>query len=161
MRLPWLVLVLATACANDDRRTELTEEALNDPATRREVFEITLRALDDNPRYADELFEMAWRHPALDRLLRNTAESVEAGEMAERVARQLVRHPPGLRRVIIEAFTAAQDRPDAQLALVSALESEVQATRAYLAEHPEKDAAVRETLCRTRQQETTMQTSRR
>lgn len=142
-----LSVALAASCTTK-QKAEITDEAMKDPERRREILEATLRVLDANPEYTDEMFQLARRHKAFDRLLGNTAASVKDPELAQRVARQLVAYPDGLRTVMAETLEAAQNKPDAQLAIVEAMERRADIAAAYLVEHPKQLAEVSKALVR-------------
>ncbi|MDB4962235.1 MAG: hypothetical protein JWP01_2234 [Myxococcales bacterium] len=137
-----LAVALTLSCSTKSK-AEVTESAMGDRQRRLEIMEATLRVLDQHPDYVDEFFVLALRHhPTLDRFLANTAVAVADKDRAERVARHLVMHPPGLRRVMIETLDAARNRPAAQAAIVDAIQARAEIAADFLVDHPEQLATV-------------------
>jgi hypothetical protein len=147
MRILYVVFFMLAAACSTSSKAEITDKAMADDERRQEILEATLRVLDDNPAYVDELFKKTLRHPrTLDRFLANTARGLSDRELAERVGAHLTQHPNGLRRVMIETLDAAQKRPDAQLAIVDAMEARAKIAAKYLVDQPEKLATVSEAI---------------
>lgn len=141
-----VLLVLLFACSTSSK-AQITEKAVADTERRHELFEATLRVLDEHPEYVDELFAQTLKHPrTLDRFLENTARTLPDREFAERVSAHLVAHPPGLRRVMIDTLDAARRKPAAQRAIVDAVEERAQIAARYLVKQPEKLATVTEAI---------------
>jgi hypothetical protein len=135
--------VLGIAGCTTHGKAEITEAAFEDGARRVEILEATLRVLDAQPRYVDELFQLALRHPrTFERLLANTAGGLADRDLAELVARQLVAHPRGLERVMIETLDAAKTKPKAQAAIVGAIQERAAVAADFLVERPEQLAIV-------------------
>ena len=119
----WLVIaLLATACRTN--QNAIAHEPLYaDPGQRAELFEATLRMLDEHPDYVDELARLTLRHPkTLQRQFEATARALDDDDVARLYARALVAHPRGLERLTIETFDAAQDDASAQRAIVDAVQ---------------------------------------
>jgi hypothetical protein len=115
-----LALVLGGCSAGAQKPAIAT--ALDDPGRRQESFEATLRVLDENPQYVDELFQASLKHPAtLDRLLRNTARELERDEFARFTAKRLVAEPKGLQQILIATLDDASDDPAALRAAANAM----------------------------------------
>jgi hypothetical protein len=131
-----IVLLLVVASCLPEAGNELSYD---DPARRKELLEITLRALDEHPELVDELFRASLLRPAtLDRLFASTARSLGDGDLARRMALELVAHPSGLRRVMIETFDAARSSTEARRALSDAIELRADMTVELLAGQPEQ-----------------------
>jgi hypothetical protein len=138
-----LLLMTLAGCSAGAQKPAIAS-ALDDSEMRRESFEATLRVLDENPEYVDELFAAARRHPAtLDRLLRNTSRELEQDEFARFTAQRLVTRPEGLKRTLIAVLDEASDDPAALRAV-----SEVMVERPQLAAIVvvQSDASLRGTL---------------
>lgn len=115
-----LALVLGGCSAGAQKPAIAT--ALDDAGRRQESFEATLRVLDENPEYVDELFQASLKHPAtLDRLLRNTARELERDEFARFTAKRLVAEPKGLQQILIATLDDASDDPAALRAASNAM----------------------------------------
>ena len=141
------VLALALAACSTSSKAEITDKAMADTERRQEILEATLRVLDENPAYVDELFQKTLRHPrTLERFLANTARGLADKKLAERVSAHLVAHPKGLRQTMIETLDAAQKHPDAQLAIVDAMEARAKIAAKFLVAQPEKLAHVSEAI---------------
>jgi len=120
-------------------KDDVAEAEMDDQGDRLEMMETTLRVLDENPEYVDELFRLTLQHkPTLDRFLANMVVAIEDPERAARVARHLVTSPRGLRRVVIETLDAARWSPGAQYAIVDALEERAKIAAAFLVDQPAK-----------------------
>lgn len=129
---------LALGCSLQTK-DEVAEAEMDEQDRRLEIMETTLRVLDENPEYVDELFKLTLRHkPTLDRFLANMVVAVEDPERAARVARHLVTYPRGLRRVVIETLDAARWSPGAQHAIVDALEDRAKTAAEFLVDQPAK-----------------------
>jgi hypothetical protein len=92
---------------------------------------------------------MSRSHPrTLNRLFANTARAMADPEFSDRVANHLVAHPRGLERVMIETLDAAKNKPDAQQAIVSAMEARSQLAARFLVDRPRQLATVSESIVR-------------
>ncbi len=121
MRALIAVVALSLSCSTK-QKAEVSEATLQDRGRRTEMLEATLRVLDDNPAYVDQLFLLTLEHPkTLDRLLGNFTATLHDEALARRTARHLANHPRGLRLVIVETLDAAERKPEAREALVTAL----------------------------------------
>lgn len=119
----WLLIaLLATACRT--KQTTIANERLyDDPGQRAELFEATLRMLDEHPDYIDELTRLTLRHPkTLQRQFEATARALADDDVARLNAQALVANPRGLERLTIETFDAAKDKAPAQRAIVDAVQ---------------------------------------
>jgi hypothetical protein len=125
-------------------KTEVTDTAFDNPETRREMLEATLRVMDAHPEYVDELFELSLAHPkTLDRLFSDTAERMGTDEkLAKRQAERLTAHPRGMNRVMVATMDMLPDRPKAQAALVDAMEERAPIAAAVLVRRPDQLATV-------------------
>jgi hypothetical protein len=145
-RLP-IALVLALVACSARQKAGVTETAFENDKQRSEMIEATLRVMDAHPEYVDELFRMSRTHPRTQsRLFSNTAAAVADPDFAQRVARHLVAYPRGLERIMIETLDAARGKPDAQRAIVDAIEGRADVAAAYLVEHPRELATVSEAI---------------
>lgn len=121
----WLITLLLmttlVGCSAGAQKPAIAS-ALDDRDMRRESFEATLRVLDENPEYVDDLFAAARRHPkTLDRFLHNTARELARDEFARFTAQRLVAHPEGLKRTLIAGLDEASDDPAALKAMSEAM----------------------------------------
>lgn len=140
----WVCLAMLSCGCTAGSQKPAIETVLDEPQRRHESFEATLRVLDENPAYVDELFQLALRHPAtLDRLLRVTARELERDEFARFAAKRLVQDPKGLKQTLIATLDEASDDPPALRAA-----SEAMAARPQLAAMVvvQSDASIRNTL---------------
>jgi hypothetical protein len=143
------VVVLALAACSAQQKAEVTETTFKNDQQRNEMLEATLRVMDAHPEYVDELFRLSRSHPrTLDRLFANTARAMADPEFSDRVANHLVAHPRGLERVMIETLDAAKDKPDAQQAIVSAMEARSRVAARFLVDRPRQLATVSEAIVR-------------
>jgi hypothetical protein len=119
--------------------------ALRDDTQRKAALEATLRVLDENPQYVDELFQLTLQHPrTLDRFLKNTAKGLEQDELARRTAARLVEEPGGLQRILIATLDEASDQPVALAAVSRAINERPQiAAMALLQVEPTVHATLR------------------
>ncbi len=141
------VLTVVVAGCSTNAKKEITEAAMDDRGRRLEIMEATLRVLDENPRYVDEFFSLAMRHPrALDEFVAETAARLDDQALAERTARHLAAHPASLRRIMIETLDAAQRRPRARAAIADAIEARAHLAAGLLVDHPEQLAVVSEAI---------------
>jgi len=96
--------------------------ALDADGSRAEYFEATLRVLDENPAYVDELFRQARKHPrTLERFLASAAANLHEEELARMTARSLAKSPAAMRQVIIQTMDAVKNDRAARLALARAM----------------------------------------
>lgn len=121
---------IATALKNDEMRAE--------------AFEATLRALDENPPYVDELFAAALRHPVtLDRFLRATARELARDEFARFTAERLAAQPAGLKQVLIATLDEVSGDPAALKAASEAMTARPQVAAIVIVQ---SDASIRANL---------------
>jgi CRP-like cAMP-binding protein len=114
---------------NINTQKAVLEEVVDNPSARRELFEATLRMLDEHPEYVDELFAQLLEHPpALNRFLAINASGLDDPQYASLMARHLVRHPEPLTEILIQALLAAKDKPESQRAMALAMERQPQLT---------------------------------
>jgi hypothetical protein len=139
----WLVTVALLACSTGQKQA-VVEKAVAPEDERRELFEATLRVLDEHPEYVDEFFELAVsKHPeTLGRFVEDTAARLEDRALAERTAAALVRHPAGLERILASTLDAAAARPEARRAIASAIASRPERAARVLVEEPRAAASV-------------------
>jgi hypothetical protein len=105
---------------------------------RAEALEATLRVMDENPEYVDELFALAARHPAtLERFLQNHARNLTRDELARMTAKHLAAHPPGLKHVMIKNLDEISDDPAAMQAVAEAMLERPQVSAMVIAQKPE------------------------
>jgi hypothetical protein len=96
--------------------------AARDEGRRRELFEATLRALDEKPEYVDEFFALALEHPrTVDRFVENNAAHLHEPPLAAMTAEALVRYPAGLREVQVQTLDAARDKVAARRAIAQSI----------------------------------------
>jgi hypothetical protein len=130
-------LAAVVACTVGQKRAAVGV-ATDDAGTRREMFEATLRLLDENPTYVDEFFQLARAHPAtLGRFLRNNARALDERWLAEATAEELVRAPAGLRQVMVATVDASADHPDARAALLGSMRDRAPALAELLLSDPD------------------------
>lgn len=130
-RLPCLMTTLALVACRPNVNTQkaVLEEVVDNPSARRELFEATLRMLDEHPEYVDELFAQLLEHPpALNRFLAINASGLDDPQYAALMARHLVRHPEPLTEILIQALLAAKDKPESQRAMARAMERQPELT---------------------------------
>jgi hypothetical protein len=140
---------LALPACSARQKAEITETTFESDKQRREMLEATLRVMDEHPDYVDELFRLSHSHPRTqDRLLANTARAVADREFAERVAAHLVAHPKGLRQIMMATLDAAKPKPEAQQAIVDAMEGRARVAARFLVDHPRELATVSEAIVR-------------
>jgi hypothetical protein len=132
-----LLCILVLGCSTK-QKAEITEEALSDPGRRHEIFESTLRALDEHPDYVDEFFNMALKHRTMDSFLESTTRGLTDRAFARRVGEHLAAHPPGLKVIMIETLEASRPKPAAHTAIVDAVAQEADITASFLLEKPEQ-----------------------
>lgn len=119
----WLVVALAVTACRPKPNAMVNEPLYDNPGHRAELFEATLRMLDEHPDYVDELTRLTLRHPkTLQRQFEATARYLADDDVARLHARALVANPRGLERLTIETFDAAEDNPSAQRAIVDAVQ---------------------------------------
>ena len=124
-------------CSVSSKQTVM-ETALDDHDRRQEMFEATLRVLDENPKYVDEFFALAQKHPdTLDRFLANAAKGLAEDRLARMNAKHLVQHPASLRQVMITTLDAASDKPDALRAIAESIAARPQVSSMAIAGRPE------------------------
>ena len=115
--------------------------AMNNPKTRRESLEATLRVTDEHPEYVDELFALTLQHPkTLDRFLSNAATHLEEEQLSRLTAKHLSEHPASLRQVMIASLDASSDKPPSLDGISQAMQQRPQLAAIALIQ---RDAAVR------------------
>jgi hypothetical protein len=144
MRILICVVAAALSGCTAHGKAEVTDKAFENPETRREMLEGTLRVLDDHPEYVDEMFELSLKHPkTFDRLLSDTAARTDTDEdVAQRQAERITAHPRGMQRVMVNAFDLLPKRPKAQQALVNSVEARAPVAAAALVKRPDQLATV-------------------
>jgi hypothetical protein len=137
------LVVLLLGCSAGAQKPAISS-ALDDDGVRRDAFEATLRVLDENPTYVDELFAATLRHPkTLDRFLRATARELQRDEFARVVAVRLTAEPAGLKQVFIANLDEASDDPTALRAMSDAMAERPQLSAIVVVQ---SDASLRGTL---------------
>lgn len=140
---------LALSACTTGQKAEIAETTFESDKQRRELLEATLRVMDEHPDYVDELFRMSRSHPRTqNRLFANTARAMANPEFSERVAAHLVAHPRGLERIMMATLDAARDKPEAQQAIVDAMERRARVAARILVDHPDELATVSEAIVR-------------
>src|SRR5205823_4406550 len=106
-------------------------------ASRKSTFEATLRVLDENPTYVDELFAQAMRHPrTLDRFVADTSARLDEPELSNLTARHLAEQPAALEQILVATQEAAQSEPKAQAAIARAIERRAKLGAAAISKRP-------------------------
>jgi hypothetical protein len=136
--------VAASLGCGTSTKQALLETAFNKEGRRKDYFEATLRVLDENPKYVDEFYTLAQKHPGtLDRFLVNAAQGLSDERIAAMTAKHLAENPESLRKVLETTLEAAKDKPDARKAIAAAIRSKAALATSVIADDPE---AVRATL---------------
>ncbi len=121
-----LLLLPLAGCIHStgvEPRRFFMDKAMKNEVERRELFEATLRVLDENPEYVDQLFRLMLEHrSSLNRFLAINSSGLDDPQYAGLMARHLVRHPAPLTEVMIQVLEAAKDNPEAQRAMALAME---------------------------------------
>ena len=134
MRSLVLLLVVLGACSTTQKKAIL-DTAFADHGRRQEYFEATLRVLDQNPKYVDEFFAKARRHPkTLDRFVSVTAGSLHDETLATTTAHHLADHPRSIAPVVEALIDAVANAPVARQELMFALRHRAQTIAHYLEE---------------------------
>lgn len=136
---PWLAALvsLSIACSAGTQKPALDTVMKNDEQ-RKETLEATLRVMDENPEYVDELFALAVRHPAtLERFLENHARNLTNDELARMTAKRLAAHPDGLKHVMLKNLDEISDDPAAMQAVAEAMLERPQVSAMVIAHKPE------------------------
>jgi hypothetical protein len=141
-----LLTAFAAVCGCSTSQKEgLIDTALDDPGRRKESFEATLRVLDENPEYTDELFALARNHPqTLDRFLANATTDMKDVKLARLTADHLVQHPDSLHQILISTLDAAQGRPESRQAIARAIEDRATHAAGVISDRPSAVDAVLE-----------------
>lgn len=115
-------LALLLACTIGQKRAAIEKTTEGKPGTRHDLFEATLRVLDDHPEFVDEFFQLARKHPlTLDRFLDDTAAALDEPGLAKKTAAALAAHPAALKQILERTLDAAKDHPKAQDAIAAAM----------------------------------------
>lgn len=140
------IAALAAACSvgcTVGAKQDLVDTALEADDARAEYLEATLRVLDKNPAYVDELFGLAMKHPrTLDRFLANAGARLDDEELARMTAKHIATNPEGLRVILEQTLEAAKDDPAARAAIAQA----IAARRAIATDIITDDARVAEAI---------------
>lgn len=117
--------VLATLACTTPQKKEVVESAAEvSDEQRMSTFRATVRVLDDNPEYVDELYSIVREHPkTLYRFFVNAAPDLHSPPIAESLGDLLSRHPQGLEAVFGSTVEASQDEPAARQAIARVVES--------------------------------------
>ncbi len=137
------IAVVATAvavlagCTVGQKKTAV-EAATASDEQRRQLFEATLRALDEKPEYVDEFFALALKHrPTLHRFVQDTAGELHEEWLARMTARELADAPPSLRQIMVETLAASAGKPKALDAISAAIGTHPATVARALAARPE------------------------
>lgn len=137
-----LALSVGLAGCSIGQKQRVLETAFDGDGSRREYFEATLRVLDENPEYVDELFALASGHPkTMDRLVANTARELADERLARMTARHLVANPASLKQVLVQALDAARPDAKARMAIATAIEERSEIATDVIADRPSAVAA--------------------
>lgn len=129
--------VMLGACASAGIDHAVIGTALENNATRRGMFEATLRTLDEHPAYVDEFFVAARRHPlTLQRFTEDEARELYAPDLAQPTATSLAQHPESLRVVLISTIDASRNRPTARAAIARAIDERAHVASSIIADRP-------------------------
>lgn len=121
-----LAVSIVLACSASSQKPAVDAAMANDDL-RRESLEATLRVLDQNPEYVDELFALTLQHPkTLDRFLQNTGRELANDALSRRTARHLADNPAGLRQILIATLDEVSDEPPALMAVAEAMKERPQ-----------------------------------
>jgi hypothetical protein len=132
------IFTLASVACSAGTQKPALETAMKNDEQRAESLEATLRVMDENPEYVDELFALAVRHPAtLERFLENHARNLKDDELAKMTAKHLAAHPPGLKHVMIKNLDEISDDPAAMQAVAEAMLERPQVSAMVIAQKPE------------------------
>jgi transcription termination factor NusB len=132
-----IALTLSSACSAGTQKPAI-ETVMKNDEQRAEALEATLRVMDENPEYVDELFALALRHPAtLERFLENHARNLTQDELARMTAEHLAAHPPGLKHVMIKNLDEISDDPAAMQAVAEAMLERSHVSAMVIAQKPE------------------------
>lgn len=135
--------VVLLGCSAGAQKPALDAALANDEM-RAETFEATLRALDENPAYVDELFAASLRHRiTLDRFLRATARELARDEFARFTAERLAAEPAGLKQVLIATLDEASGDAAALKAASEAMAARPQVSAIIVVQ---SDASIRGNL---------------
>jgi hypothetical protein len=139
--------MLVLACTVGQKK-QLVEKATDDAGRRREMFEATLRLLDEKPEYVDEFFQLARKHDrTLNRFTADFSRGLADPALARMVARHLVQAPPGLHQVLVATIDAAEG-PQAKRAMTSAMQARSEKVAAIMATDPGAAAEVGKAFAR-------------
>jgi hypothetical protein len=139
----WVAGAVLLACSAGQKRP-VVEKAVEGEETRRELFEATLRVLDEHPEYVDEFFELAVsKHPeTLRRFIEDTAARLDDEALAKPTAAALARHPDGLEQILVSTLDASAGRAEARRAIASAIAARPERAARILSENPRSAASV-------------------
>ncbi|WP_257448595.1 hypothetical protein [Archangium lipolyticum] len=141
-----LLLLPLAGCVHStgvEPRRFFMDKAMKNEVERRELFEATLRVLDENPEYVDQLFRLLLGHrSSLNRFLAINASGLDDPQYAALMAHHLVRNPEPLTEVMVQVLEAAKDEPEAQRAVLTAIRAQKEEVAAQLLSDPETLSAV-------------------
>jgi hypothetical protein len=139
------VLSLSSVACGTGTKEQLLKTAFDSDATRHDLFEANLRVLDDNPRYVDEFFAHALKHPkTLDRFAANQARELDDPALARITARHLVNHPGAVRMVLLQTLDVAKGVPEARAAIGVAMEERAALASDIVTDRPSALSAILE-----------------
>lgn len=148
---------LAAALAGCAQRTlaSTVEVAMESDATRAQLFEATLTALDEHPEYVDELVQRLLAHPGtLDRALADSAHELADAAFAAKASEHIVREPEAIRRVVEATVDRIGAHPEAVRALLTAVQERSPALAELLSRNPKTLSAVVRSLLAAKAKET-------
>jgi hypothetical protein len=117
-----LAAVAASLGCGTAPKKEAMDVTLKSEQQRREIFEATLRVLDEHPEYVDEFFLNAMQHPkTMDRFLQNASAHLKEERLSRMNATHLARHPDSLKQIMIATLDEISDEPKSQAALADAI----------------------------------------
>lgn len=115
-----VALSAATSGCSTSTKKSVAKSALESrsPETRRDDFEATVRALDEQPGFVDEFYAVARQHPiTMERFLANAARDLKNPDLAAMNAALLVKEPASLEEELVATVDAAVKEPKARMAI--------------------------------------------
>ena len=116
--------LLAAACGGARPSAGTVREALDAmrPSQRRGTLEATTAALDERPKYVDELYVIARQHPrTFNRVLANTVRDLRVPENSRRTAELLASDPDAFEQMMVTTLEVVQQNPVARARLTRAM----------------------------------------
>jgi len=142
----FLVLLPLVGCVHStgvEPRRYFMDKAMKNDVERRELFEATLRVLDEHPDYVNELFRLMLGHPqSLNQFLAINASGLDDPQYAALMARHLARNPEPLTEVIIQVIETSTEDDRGRRAFLAAVEARKEQVAELLLSDPKTLAAV-------------------